>query len=264
MGVGRLPGWTGRIRPFRDNPDFELPVVWYAVPPGTPPGPVSCFVTRFDEDRERWAAGGVGTAYRSLKPYFGPRPPFQLTPLVGSADEWANGLLYSDYVAAAGAGAPPCFDVAAFLPGGRIRAVETSQLGAVGGPSLRLWWGCANCPGGTYLVGLLLVGGVADGTHSAAAVNGLFTLGNVGSCTWRSGTFVVFGTTSARWQVTIQPGGTTLRLQKGPTFVNNFAVWSAVPPLACREPIHYDGADATTTVDFDWSAATADWSLPGP
>jgi hypothetical protein len=81
-------------------------VVFYAVPPTNPPCFPTVFTDRFWDQLDGWSTLGVGTVPGSLRPYFGQLPPGQAGHMVGSREDFANGLLYS--VFQAGGYPPPC------------------------------------------------------------------------------------------------------------------------------------------------------------
>jgi hypothetical protein len=125
MGCGRLDGWTATIHPFADNPTFGLPVVFYGVPASNPDGPASPFVDRFWDQRENWLPPGVGMDPTSFKPYFGPRPDATVRPLVGTADQWANGLSYAVWQAGGYSNPNGCVAVASQFAFAKMQEVES-------------------------------------------------------------------------------------------------------------------------------------------
>jgi hypothetical protein len=201
MGYGRLTGWTGLIRPFFDRPDIEIPVVWYAVPWSNGVGPVTTFPDRFYDAREHWLPPGVGTVPGSLRPYFGALPPQDLGPLIGTPDQWVNGLGYADYLASGGSPATPCWTIVT---------------------------DCPQCPDGVSADLYLFSAGWGAGGPSCAGFNGTFHLRYQGSCTWNSDQFTPPGFTDGPyyWTLSYFPGDLHLdliRLGGAPTA----GVWDA-------------------------------------
>jgi hypothetical protein len=125
MGCGRYPGWTATIFPFKDNPTFGLPVVFYAVPATNPDGPASPFVDRFWDNRENWFPNGVGMDPTSFKVYLGPLPGPAVAPLVGTADQWANGLSYATWLAGGYSNPNGSVTIATQFARARLASVES-------------------------------------------------------------------------------------------------------------------------------------------
>jgi hypothetical protein len=73
--------------------------LFYSCPEDAPAGFPTVFTDRFWDDREHWIPPGVGVVPGSMRPYFGPIPTWELKPLRGTADEWANGVSYARYIA---------------------------------------------------------------------------------------------------------------------------------------------------------------------
>lgn len=157
----------GKIRPFRDDPTREVDYVWYAVDEHAEAFPYPLvFTDRFWDARERWVNPGVGTVVGSMRVYTGGLAVPPPGPILGTAEQWSQGFLYSDYVAGR-------------LPDGRcIPVVE----------------GCVNCPsGGTFT--LYVVGGQWRGTPAAAlpTLNLTVPMTYQGGCIWSSASFAVPG-----------------------------------------------------------------------
>jgi hypothetical protein len=96
--MGRLPAFVCRIKPFYDRPDIEIPYLFYRVPNTNPGDLLTVFTDRFWDEREHWFTSGVGVVYGSTKPYFGPLPNGDVTPLVADPSWFANGLSYAQWV----------------------------------------------------------------------------------------------------------------------------------------------------------------------
>lgn len=87
-----MRGWTALLQPFADDLTIQIPVLFYAVPMDREPAPTTVFVDRFWDERERLRTSGVGLVTGSMRPYFGPLPPADLLPLVGTDAQWEFGL----------------------------------------------------------------------------------------------------------------------------------------------------------------------------
>lgn len=61
-------------------------------------GPVTPFVPRWWDERERWESLGIGLVYKSQKIYFGNLPDRPLGPVIGTPDMWLNGLSYERWL----------------------------------------------------------------------------------------------------------------------------------------------------------------------
>jgi hypothetical protein len=127
VGGGRYPYWTGRIRPFRDS-DVEIDVIFYQVPASNPSCYPTVFTDRFWDDKDRWLNLGVGTVSRSMRPLL-QRPLFIPNgPIVGTPDQFINGLSYEAWLAGAyPAGQCIPYGCPSLLPtGGSLSGVETA------------------------------------------------------------------------------------------------------------------------------------------
>ena len=98
-GEGGYVAFTALIRPFYDNLKVTFPVLFYRVPKTNGVIPPTPFVDRFWDDRERWVSPGVGMVYDSFRPYFGEIPDTPPGPVVGTPDQWENGLSYYKWIA---------------------------------------------------------------------------------------------------------------------------------------------------------------------
>lgn len=100
------------LYPFVDRPDVPYPVLFQAVPPDRPSVPPTRFCPRWFEAIDGWVRvpGMTGsgnpdigrpkrTDWREWMQASGSYPVPALGPLEGTADEWARGVLYSDWIA---------------------------------------------------------------------------------------------------------------------------------------------------------------------
>jgi len=100
--------------PFKDRPDVGVPVLFYAVPPDRPYVPDTHFRPVWYQAIDGWVrmpdqigmgTPDIGEPLRTENREWVPAPGHftvpGLGPLVGSADEWANGVLYSRWQAGA-------------------------------------------------------------------------------------------------------------------------------------------------------------------
>ncbi len=117
-----MPAFTALVRPYRDRPDIVRPWLFYPAPADAVDGPYSFICPRWWDERERWESLGVGIVWGSQKRYTGPVPNRAVGPLVGTPDEWANGLLWSVHQAGGYADPVGCWPLAQT---GRVRDVET-------------------------------------------------------------------------------------------------------------------------------------------
>jgi hypothetical protein len=77
-----------------------VPVLWYPVPINTPVVPFpSPFVLRNWDVREGLPQTQLGTDQSFKTLYFGSKPTSLPGAVCGSADQWANGLLFTDWIA---------------------------------------------------------------------------------------------------------------------------------------------------------------------
>lgn len=100
MDAGRDYAHWGLVYPFRDRPDISQRVLWYPVPLDLPniipPNP---FVLRNWDRLEGLPQTELGTDQYAVEYYYGPLPINTPGVPCGTDDEWANGLLYSTYLA---------------------------------------------------------------------------------------------------------------------------------------------------------------------
>jgi hypothetical protein len=98
IAQGRVRAFQCLIRPFADNLSITVPWIFYQVPDANPGGIVTPITDRFWDEREHWWTDGFGVVPGTTKPYFGPIPDGTLGPLIGSPDEWLNGLSYQKWI----------------------------------------------------------------------------------------------------------------------------------------------------------------------
>jgi hypothetical protein len=125
IGQGRLTAFTCLIRPFRDRLDITFPWVFYEVPASNPDGPLTFLTDRFWDFKDHWVPPGVGVVPGTLRKYFGPLPPPTVKPLVGTAAEWANGLLYSKWIAGGYSNPNGCIDVLGQQTVAKVRQAQS-------------------------------------------------------------------------------------------------------------------------------------------
>jgi microcystin-dependent protein len=211
--LGRYPAFKGLVSPFFDRPDIQLPFIWYAVPATNPTGPATVFGDRFWETRENFYPLSPSTVPGSLSVYRGPVPDGTLSDLVGSADDWVNGLSYATYLAGGYPGIPLCVPLA--TP-------------------------CPNLPGQTWESYWTQVTGWVDiGPVAWSLLNAPRQVSQQAACLWESERVTLWpGHIVAYWQ--LDSGGVTTRLllrnQMGaPPILGIWevltATWDGVKPL---------------------------------
>ena len=99
MDVQRGYPFRGRIFPFRDAPGESVPVLFFPVPSSSPYVPFpSPFVMREWDRLDGEQQTVLGTDQTFKQKYDGPLPLNGPGHICGTADEWANGLLFSTYI----------------------------------------------------------------------------------------------------------------------------------------------------------------------
>jgi microcystin-dependent protein len=110
--LGKYPAFIGKIAPFFDRPDVLIDFIWYSVPVDNPVGPATVFNDRFWEERDGFYPLGPSTVPGSLKVYRGPVFGPEVTPLIGSPDDWLTGLSYDVWQAGGYSAFARCIPVA--------------------------------------------------------------------------------------------------------------------------------------------------------
>lgn len=87
------------IRPFYDNLSIQIPWLFYWTGKTTTCVPETVFCDRFWDEREHWYNAGVGIVTGTTRAYFGPIPERPAGPLIGTPEEWLNGLSYARWIA---------------------------------------------------------------------------------------------------------------------------------------------------------------------
>jgi hypothetical protein len=100
--------------PFADHLEIKIPWLFYPVPNNFVPGINTVFTDRFYDDRDHWIPPGVGVVPDSMRRYVGPIPTGPVTPIVGTPDQWMNGLDYETWLADGYAGTP-CWPIHSYL-----------------------------------------------------------------------------------------------------------------------------------------------------
>lgn len=188
-----MPAWTCLIRPFFDRLDFTVPWLFYPANPSMVAGPDTVFFDPFWEDRDHYAPPGVGVVPNSVRPYFGVVPPAKLGPVVGTADQWVNGVSFADL---AGGLLPnyPCWQLGPSIPA--VRARQKQRLTALPLVPTRPWqrqsiqghvlMTCNVCPAGVPAAYTMVAAGFGA---ACVALNGTWLLQPrpLANCTWDDG-----------------------------------------------------------------------------
>ena len=99
MDFGRDYSFVGKMYPFKDRPDIAIDVLWFPVSLDSPYVPYpNPFVLRNWDRLEQEPQTELGTDQFFRQHWSGPRPINLPGTPCGTADEWANGLLYSVWV----------------------------------------------------------------------------------------------------------------------------------------------------------------------
>jgi hypothetical protein len=107
VGAANAPAWIGTIYPFQGHPDKGFSVLFYAVSRNNPSAPPSSFYGKFFEDDPLYF-NGYGTDPASLKVWLGDVPAPGFGPVVGTNDQWRNGLDYETFLAGGYTNPVPC------------------------------------------------------------------------------------------------------------------------------------------------------------
>lgn len=116
------------IYPFHDRPDIGIPVVFYEIPRGRPGLPPTVFRPHWWEIRDLYERRGVGTPEHSeWRIWRGPYPQGEVQPLLGTPDQWKNGVSYADYLAGVLPGRERCINVQASFTSFTSRGMAQGQ-----------------------------------------------------------------------------------------------------------------------------------------
>jgi len=106
VDYGRDYKFIGRMFPFHDRPDIAVRVLWFPVSLDTPTVPFpNPFVLRNWDRLEQEPQTELGTDQTYHEKYDGPLPINLPGTVCGTADQWANGISYADWLAS-----PPACD----------------------------------------------------------------------------------------------------------------------------------------------------------
>lgn len=137
---------------------MAVPVVFYAVDPSRPSAPVTPFTVRMFEHRDHWKRQGVGSAeYKEWRTWSQFVPPSPLGTVEGTADQWLNGTLHSEYLLG--------------NYGPMLHCIAIPPPPAIGLPGFGLFGASSTTGQAVQLVGFGLVG-VRSGLGSAAPWSG--------------------------------------------------------------------------------------------
>lgn len=118
-GQANYPQWRAMIFPFHDRPDVGIDAVFTSVPEDRPSCPPSAFTDHWYDDKDGWLRETVGAdnGYR-WKPLTGHKFDVPLTPLVGTVDQFRDGVTHAAYLEGETGPADRCIDLAQRSTGG--------------------------------------------------------------------------------------------------------------------------------------------------